>query len=77
MVDEIPSRPLALLRMQYDKFNSPVPASFLRHNLTPKLDKSTYAATEYFMLTLTSFIGDGSTGDVHGATLEFLGMHGT
>ncbi|KAG6818446.1 hypothetical protein H0H93_004864, partial [Arthromyces matolae] len=77
MVDEIPSRPLVLLRMQYDKFNSPVPASFLRHNLTPKLDKSTYAATEYFILTLTSFIGDGSTGDVHGASIEFLGMDGT
>ncbi|KAG6818919.1 hypothetical protein H0H93_000304 [Arthromyces matolae] len=75
MVDEISSRHLALLRMQYDKFNSPVPASFLRHNssFTHTPGKSSYKPKEYFILTLTSYIGDGSTGDVHGATLELLG----
>ncbi|KAG6847798.1 hypothetical protein H0H93_005933 [Arthromyces matolae] len=76
MVDEISSRPLALLRMQYDRFNSPVPASFLRDDTSSKPVKSSYEPTEYFILTLTSYLGDGATGQIHTATVELFGSDG-
>ncbi|KAG6815131.1 hypothetical protein H0H93_010855 [Arthromyces matolae] len=62
--------------MQYDRFNSPVPASFVRCDPTRKTGKATYKPTEYFHLTVLSYIGDGATGDVYGATVELLGTDG-
>ncbi|KAG6837241.1 hypothetical protein H0H93_012635 [Arthromyces matolae] len=77
LVEDILPRPLALLRMQYGKFNSPIPASFLRYNSAGDEPKtSSYQPKEYFILTLTSYIGDGSTGEVHEATIELLGSDG-
>jgi hypothetical protein len=72
-------RHLALIRIQYGVYNSPEPSSFLRSGsslspvvgpLPPRKAKDKYRSDEYFTLVLTSEIGDGATGIVHGATLE-------
>ncbi|KAG6818447.1 hypothetical protein H0H93_004865 [Arthromyces matolae] len=76
VINEIKPRPLTLLRMQFSRFNSPVPASFLRYDLANNL-KKLYKPTDYFIITITSYIGNGSTGDVHGAAMELLGVDGT
>jgi hypothetical protein len=72
-------RNLALIRLQFGVYNSPVPASFLRCGPSlspvigpspPRKAKDTYLSHEYFTLVLTSQIADGATGIVHGARLE-------
>ncbi|KAJ6467970.1 hypothetical protein C8R47DRAFT_810437 [Mycena vitilis] len=82
------TRNLALLHMQYDIYNSPTPASFIRSapplsNVLPDLPftqppvKRRYAEHEYITLTLTSEIAAGATGVVHAATLHVVAPEGT
>ncbi|KAG6907644.1 hypothetical protein DXG01_008094 [Tephrocybe rancida] len=74
---EVSCRPLALLRIEHHHFNSPSPASFLRCNPPTKVSQSIFEPNQYFLLTITSQIGDGATGDVHAALMELQGADGT
>lgn len=72
-----------LLYICYSTYNSPSPASFLRLDVSPasllqsdpkthkpNLKSTGYSSREYITLVLTSCIGAGATGVVHGATLD-------
>ncbi|KAF5386120.1 hypothetical protein D9615_002171 [Tricholomella constricta] len=67
----IADRPLALLKIHDRHFNSPVPASLLHIDRQAPTDDTVFEPKEYFLLTITSKLGAGATGDVHSATLEF------
>ncbi|KAJ6605984.1 hypothetical protein B0H10DRAFT_2075472 [Mycena sp. CBHHK59/15] len=76
---EVSSRNLLLVRLSYGIYNSASPASFIRYGPTlfptisappPKKLGGSYAATEYFTLTLGPDIATGATGAVHEAILE-------
>ena len=82
------SRTLALVYLQYGIYDSPVPASFSRSKPSLSLctvglspppspkSKKRYSADEYITFLLTSEIGHGATGVVHGATLELVTSDG-
>ncbi|KAG6900138.1 hypothetical protein C0995_004181, partial [Termitomyces sp. Mi166 len=77
--DEMHGRRLALLRIQYLHYNSFAPSSFWENSKSDsKPKKSDYIcdAQDYFVVTLTSPLCDGSTGHAHRASLEFLGRDG-
>lgn len=64
----------ALIHLRYDVYNSPAPASFLRHDASS--DKRPYRSQEYINIIITSYIGYGATGILHGATLELDTLDG-
>ena len=72
------NRNVALLYLQYDVYDSPIPALFLRSetpisaNTSPFSPRSitTYGPEECLTIVLTSEIGQGATGIVHRGTLE-------
>lgn len=61
-------RELALIHLRYDIYNSPAPASFLRHETSS--NKRSYHSDAYLNITLTSYIETGATGVLHGGKLE-------
>lgn len=65
---EAHNRRLALIYLQYDVYNSPAPASFIRHDSSSK--NLTYEPHEYLSVILTSRIGRGATGVLHSGRLE-------
>jgi hypothetical protein len=74
------NRNLVLLYLQYDVYDSPIPASFIRsapsimaHTTTPPFSPRTlhsYGLEECLTIVLTSEVGRGATGVVHRGTLE-------
>ncbi|KAF8907629.1 hypothetical protein CPB84DRAFT_1843849 [Gymnopilus junonius] len=78
---EIAKRKLAVVKLHYGVFCSPVPSSFVRVGPScapgavrvqkeyPKQTK--YKTHEYFTLTLKESLGEGAVGVVHPAALEF------
>jgi len=76
------NRNVVLLYLQYDVYDSPIPALFLRttpsiiaHTRCPTPPLSprsihTYGLEECLTIVLTSEIGQGATGTVHRGTLE-------
>ncbi|KAG6899641.1 hypothetical protein C0993_008418 [Termitomyces sp. T159_Od127] len=77
--DEMEGRRLALLRVQYLHYNSLVPSSFWkddRPDSRPKKTDQVCSPKDYFVVSLTSALCDGSTGHAHRATLELLGRDG-
>ncbi|KAG6907643.1 hypothetical protein DXG01_008093 [Tephrocybe rancida] len=74
--EEVQGRRMALVRVQYLQYNSPAPACFMVKSDSVAIDKNEHDPHQYFFLTLTSPLGDGSTGHAHSATLELLGRDG-
>ncbi|KAF8623404.1 hypothetical protein AX15_006392 [Amanita polypyramis BW_CC] len=80
-MDAASNRDVVLLYLQYDVYDSPIPASFLRsapsimaHTrcsppFSPRALRS-YELEECLTIVLTSEIGRGATGVVHGGTLK-------
>ncbi|KAJ7236886.1 hypothetical protein B0H12DRAFT_1327202 [Mycena haematopus] len=71
-------RNLMLLHLDYDFYHSPIPASYIRstpflvpsgssEGQSPPRLKRAYQQHEYFNVILSSALGDGATGIVHGA----------
>ncbi|KAF5386089.1 hypothetical protein D9615_002184 [Tricholomella constricta] len=76
VAEAIAERPLAVLRIHDRHFNSPVPASLLRIDRQATMDDSVFDSKKYFLLTITSKLGAGATGDVHSASLKFQASTG-
>ncbi|KAG6876251.1 hypothetical protein C0992_000355 [Termitomyces sp. T32_za158] len=77
--DEMEGRRLALLRVQYLHYNSFAPSSCWKNdrpNSRLKKTDKVCSPKDYFVVTLTSALCDGSTGHAHRATLELLGRDG-
>ncbi|KAG5338416.1 hypothetical protein C0989_007361 [Termitomyces sp. Mn162] len=77
--EEIQGRRLALLRVQYLHYNSLTPSCFWessRPDSRPKNKDYICSPEDYFVVTLTSALCDGSTGHAHRAALKFLGQDG-
>ncbi|KIM41011.1 hypothetical protein M413DRAFT_445771, partial [Hebeloma cylindrosporum] len=77
------SRDIALFRLEYQSFNSPVPSSFLRvePSCAPSMKdrpfsqtvkgRQKYNPSEYFTLTLDEPFANGAIGTVHRASAKF------
>ncbi|KAG6874895.1 hypothetical protein C0992_006065 [Termitomyces sp. T32_za158] len=74
--DGLAGRDLALLRIQHGPYNSPAPSAFLRVKDSGTMVKHNYEPLEYFRITVTSEIARGSTGDVHAAMIDLIGING-
>lgn len=57
-----------LIYLRYDVYNSPAPTSFLRHKASSS--KPFYRPHEYITIVLTSYLGHGATGILHGGRME-------
>ncbi|KAL4259367.1 hypothetical protein AB1N83_009778 [Pleurotus pulmonarius] len=70
--DNIFSRNIMLMFLQYSVYSSPNPTTFFRcgHQPSPRSRRARYNATEYMLIRLTSLITRGATGLVHEGTLE-------
>ncbi|KAF8907628.1 hypothetical protein CPB84DRAFT_1843848 [Gymnopilus junonius] len=68
IANEIARRKLALVRLEYGAFCSPVPSAFVDVVLLAFL--TLYTTNEYFTLTLGEPLGHGAVGIVHPARLE-------
>ncbi|EDR08325.1 uncharacterized protein LACBIDRAFT_327453 [Laccaria bicolor S238N-H82] len=87
-MEEVGHRDLALVRLEYSFYSSPVSASFLRSDASlvpgenpapfksPKR-KAGYTAVEYISVTLGDQIGEGIIGVVHRGTLSLRTTHAT
>ncbi len=74
MINVASDRDVVLLYLQYDIYDSPIPASFLRsappimaHTRRPFSPRAlhSYGLEECLTIVLTSEIGQGATGVVH------------
>ncbi|KAL4260276.1 Protein kinase domain-containing protein [Pleurotus pulmonarius] len=71
--DDIRSRNLLLVSLQYGVYSSPKPAAFFRpghHPIVSESGRVVYTASEYIHIRLTSLITRGGTGTVHEGKLE-------
>jgi hypothetical protein len=81
-------RNFALIYLQYGVYDSPIPASFMRVPASADIECTPppmrplpsrefgFQPDEYITLILTSEIAEGTTGKVHGATLEVQTLDG-
>ncbi|KAF8954105.1 hypothetical protein BDZ97DRAFT_2082013 [Flammula alnicola] len=78
---EISSRELAIIRLDYEHYRSPVPSSFIRQgsSCVPGLfddsfkepaRKAVYSSSHFMMITLQAPIGTGAVGVIHRAVIE-------
>lgn len=65
---EAKDRPIALINLNYDIYNSPVPSAFLRHGCSAT--QRVLSRHQYMSITITSQLGRGATGILHRAKLE-------
>ncbi|KIM39085.1 hypothetical protein M413DRAFT_29653 [Hebeloma cylindrosporum] len=82
------SRHLALFSLDYDVFRSPTPSSFIRvtsfvdpftfRPVPKKLKaKASYAASDYFSLSIWQYLASGAIGTVHRASATFKSVSRT